>query len=915
MAGMGNNVRAKAATIGRFCRSSLVPSLLALIALLSAGYVYETQNSANFRQALKSDAENTLGLVAAQIQANIESNTAALSGLTNDIALDGDMSPSRFQAIATRIMERNPGIRRIGLAPGGVISRVMPSREHERIVGTRLDTFYSQRTAARRAQARGRAALGSRIMLPDGSAGFDVYLPVFSGPSGSSAFWGFVEAVIDENAIHLGAHLTTGIERGAAAGTVANRGIGSGSAVVARRSTPILLAIRDISDPANIGDAFVGRNATFQTEHVLQEVALPGGTWQIAGVPVGGFDQAPDNEAEIALILFGCAVAVLVPIVLTFGMMGERRRAVAALDCRNREFLAMSHRLNLALECSRFGVWEIDLFTGARSWDDRMYHLHGLPAGNGTPGADGWKTHVHPDDLPQAEKALNETVLYLERYQTDYRVVVPTGIRHIRHIGAINTGAGHRQTVTGISWDITEDVRLTEALREAKALAEARTAELATAKDRIEHNALHDPLTGLGNRRMLDAALTTLLNRDPGEATDVALLHLDLDRFKQINDTLGHAAGDAMLMHASKVLKTEAGADDLVARIGGDEFIVLVTDPRPGQLEALSDRIIAQMRQPVDYQGFVCRFGVSIGIAVSRGADADLRRLLVNADIALYRAKEKGRNRFEFFSEALQSEIVNSKRIADEILEGIEKGEFTAWYQPQFTAETLELCGVEALIRWNHPREGVLTPDRFLSIAEDLNVVATLDKIVMERALTDMMLWTAAGITVPRISVNVSARRLSDETLLASLTGLAFRPGQLCFELVEAIFLDGDDAIITANLAGIAALGIDVELDDFGTGHTSIVSLLKIRPKRLKIDRQLVSPIIGSPREQALVRAIIDIGRSLGIGIVAEGVETLAHAEMLAVLGCDILQGYAFSKPVPADALARAAATQWQLAS
>ncbi|PYE46376.1 periplasmic sensor diguanylate cyclase/phosphodiesterase [Rhizobium sp. PP-F2F-G20b] len=900
MAGIGGAVRARASIFVRFIRSSLIPSLLATLILLIVGHFYQAQNSTNFREALRSDVQSTLRLVEAQIQANIDSNTAALSGLANDIALDGDISSARFAALATKIMERNPGIRRISLAPHGVISRVMPSMEHARMAGMRLDRFYSQRTASQRAQAHGRAAIGSLLVLPDGSTGFDVYTPVFYSPGGVSALWGFVEAVIDENAVYLGANLTTGAGR---------------AVVAAGRSTPVTLGIRDISDPANIGDAFFGTNATFQAGAVLQDVFLPGGAWQLAGVPVGGFDQRPDNQQKIALMIMVCAMIVIVPIVLTFGLIGERRRAITALDRRNQEFLAMSQRLNLALECSSFGVWEIDLETRLRTWDDRMYNLHGLTSRNGAPGPTCWKANIHPDDLPHAEEVLNNTVMFLESYQTDYRVVLPTGTRHIRHIGSVNMGADRRKTVTGLSWDITEDVRLTNAMMEAKAFAEAQTAELAAAKDRIEHNALHDPLTGLGNRRMLDAALAALLDRDAERATDVALLHLDLDRFKQINDTLGHAAGDAMLVHASQVLKTEAGPDDLVARIGGDEFVVLVPNPFPGQLEALSDRIITRMRQPVDYLGFSCRFGVSVGIAVGRGADADLGRLLVNADIALYRAKEKGRNRYEFFSEALQSEIFNSKRIGDEILEGIERGEFTAWYQPQFDAETLQLCGVEALIRWNHPRDGVLTPDRFLSIAEDLNVVATLDQIVMERALIDLMHWTAAGISIPRISVNVSARRLRDETLLDTLSNLAFAPGQLCFELVEAIFLDGDDEIITANIAGIVALGIDIELDDFGTGHTSIVSLLKIKPKRLKIDRQLVSPITHAPREQALVRAIIEIGRSLGIGTVAEGVETLAHAEMLAVLGCDILQGYAFSKPLPADRLADLAAAKWQLAS
>ena len=231
-------------------------------------------------------------------------------------------------------------------------------------------------------------------------------------------------------------------------------------------------------------------------------------------------------------------------------------------------------------------------------------------------------------------------------------------------------------------------------------------------------------------------------------------------------------------------------------------------------------------------------------------------------------------------------------------------------------AGTLKLAGAEALIRWNHPRDGLLTPDRFLKIAEDLNVMATLDRIVLEKALIDCARWAARGLVMPKISVNVSARRLRDESLIDSLTGLSIQPGQISFELVESIFLDESDDIVLSNLERIKALGIDIEIDDFGTGHTSIVSLLKLKPKRLKIDRQLVAPILKSHNEQALVRSIIEIGRSLNIEIVAEGVETMDHAEMLGLLGCDLLQGYAFAKPLSRDDfLALGSEMRWKLAS
>jgi EAL domain-containing protein (putative c-di-GMP-specific phosphodiesterase class I) len=209
----------------------------------------------------------------------------------------------------------------------------------------------------------------------------------------------------------------------------------------------------------------------------------------------------------------------------------------------------------------------------------------------------------------------------------------------------------------------------------------------------------------------------------------------------------------------------------------------------------------------------------------------------------------------------------------------------------------------------------VLAPDQFLRIAEDINVVQVLDRLVLQTALKDKMRWAARGIVVPKVSVNVSSRRLHDNSLIESLAGLQIGPGELSFELVESIFLDESEDVVSQNIERIKALGIDIEIDDFGTGHTSIVSLLKLKPKRLKIDRQLVMPIITSPREQALVRSIIEIARSLGVETVAEGVETLEHAGLLKELGCDLLQGYAFGRPLSFEAFGDAATGDaWRLA-
>ncbi len=433
---------------------------------------------------------------------------------------------------------------------------------------------------------------------------------------------------------------------------------------------------------------------------------------------------------------------------------------------------------------------------------------------------------------------------------------------------------------------------------------------------RIEHDALHDALTGLPNRRFLDKVLDERAAVCRGSGASMAVLHVDLDHFKTINDTLGHAAGDAMLIHASAMLRAAVREGDFVGRIGGDEFVVVCgLGGGTRYLARLASRIIAQMRQPMPYEGQACRSGVSIGIAHGRGMQVDGRRLLIKADLALYRAKDQGRNRFEFFTEDLQLQIFNTRRMADEILSGIENGEFIAYYQPQFNSRTQAICGVEALARWQHPTRGLLAPNAFLPVAEERNLVAAIDRMILEQTLQDSARWRAKGLGVPRASVNVSAKRLRDPDLIGSLRPLEIEPGTLAFELVESIYLDENDDMVAWNLDQIRELGIELDIDDFGTGYTSILSLLKLKPQRLKIDRQLVMPIIGSTAQQQLIRSIVEIGHSLGISVVAEGVETLEHAHILAGLWCDELQGYAFSHPLSAvEFECFAAAGNWKAA-
>lgn len=561
----------------------------------------------------------------------------------------------------------------------------------------------------------------------------------------------------------------------------------------------------------------------------------------------------------------------------------------------------LAHRLELALSVARIGVFEGNLKTGELYWDARIREIFGVSEDRTELRGSDWEQAVHPDDLGPALTSLAEAMSSKGTFNQRYRIVRPNGeVRTIASHGTYFEDTEGTPKVIGANSDITEEVALAEGLRRAGALAEARNIELEAARARIETQSLHDALTGLPNRRYLDEILAGILSRgDTRGKAGLAVLHIDLDRFKEINDTLGHSAGDAMLQHVAKLLLDTAGAGNFVSRVGGDEFVmVCLKHTDQASLAQLAERIIASVLKPVPYEGHSCRVGASIGIAVEAGSEFDPHRLLVNADMALYRAKDRGRNRYEFFTRALQEELESNKRIADDILRGLEANEFVPYYQPIIDARTLDVVGAEALVRWVHPTSGVLAPDRFLKVAEDLDVVAALDRAMLEAVLADLEVWQTNGMQLQSVSVNVSFRRLNDENLVSSLHQLGIRPGTISFEFLESIFLDELDDQVAWNIDAIKDMGIAIDVDDFGTGHTSFVSLLKLNPRRLKIDRQLVRPIAESIEQQRLVKSIIEIGKTLGIQVVAEGVETPAQADRLTDMGCDYLQGYLFARPM-----------------
>jgi diguanylate cyclase (GGDEF)-like protein len=863
-------------------RPSVAPTVVTFLVMLAVAWFAAAQSQSAYDQRSRADVLKEMSVIRAKLEGNISANVQLVRGLVAVIATEPNMEQPRFAELANKLFAEHSQLRNIAAAPNLIVKLMYPLEGNEKAIGLDYRSNAAQREATLRAQQTGQMVLAGPVELVQGGRGFIGRFPVFIGEAKRQQFWGIISAVVDMGRLYADSGLTD-------------------------PDLNISVALTGNDGKGRFGEQFYGVPSVTTDHPVTASVVLPSGEWVMSAIPKGGWARIAPNSILIWCGFIVLAFLMSAPIFFAGRLMEERQRNLRVLKHREAELRRLSRRLGVALESSQVGVFELDLETRELLWDDRVNALYGLPQDGGRRDYQNWHDALHPDDLRRAEEEYRLACEVTGTYHSDYRIITPAGVvRNIRAIGTVYKDIDSTPKIVGVNWDVTADVALNDNLKRANRLSEVRYAELEAAKAAIEHNALHDSLTGLPNRRYLDEVLRNRAEQAGRNGTTLALLHIDLDRFKQINDTLGHAAGDAMLVHAAFTLSANSGPNDFVARIGGDEFVVvsLAVDGE-ASLAALADRLIGKMRLPIVYEGHECRSGISVGIATEAGSEPDPNRLLINADIALYRAKSRGRSRYEFFTSALQAEVIRTKRVADEILHGLETDQFVPWYQPQFDSETLEIVGVEALARWQHPADGILPPAQFLDVAEELNVVPTIDRIVLEKALADFARWDALGLGIPKVAVNVSARRLQDEQLIASLKDIRLEPGRLAFELVESIFLDETDDMVRWNAEQIKDLGIDIEIDDFGTGYASIVSLMKLKPKRLKIDRQLVGPIVSSPTQRGLVQSIVDIGRSLGIEVVGEGVETMEHAAILRELGCNMLQGYAFAAPMSAEALVR----------
>ncbi|MDY0014251.1 MAG: EAL domain-containing protein [Rhodocyclaceae bacterium] len=427
------------------------------------------------------------------------------------------------------------------------------------------------------------------------------------------------------------------------------------------------------------------------------------------------------------------------------------------------------------------------------------------------------------------------------------------------------------------------------------------------AEARIAYLASHDSLTGLPNRSLARDRLDTTLARAQRQGTQVAVLFVDLDNFKLVNDSLGHAAGDALLMQVARRLCGCVRQSDTVSRHGGDEFILILSEVGgAANASEVAEKILTAMDLPFVADGLELSTSLSIGIALYPDDGNDFDALVQRADIAMFHAKEAGRNGFRFYAPQMQAQGTERLRMRHDLRKALERDELCLHYQPQIDLASGLVVGVEALLRWQHPELGTVLPDRFIPLAEVSGLMVPIGEWVLNEACRQAAAWQAEGLTPVQMSVNLSAiqfrRGNLEQSIQAALASAALDPARLTLEITESILMHDSEATASM-LQRLKALGLRLAIDDFGTGYSSLAYLRRFAVDALKIDRSFIHDMGTDPDAAAIVDAILQMAHSLKLKVVAEGVEDHATSRRLAAAGCALAQGYHFGRPMPAESL------------
>ncbi len=556
-----------------------------------------------------------------------------------------------------------------------------------------------------------------------------------------------------------------------------------------------------------------------------------------------------------------------------------------AMDLSDLEYAAGALRrtqaaLALAQGIAHVGSWDNHLITGRFTWSDEFYRLLGLEPGEVEASQEVWLRYAHPEDAAIVSDKMDYAKRTHTPYNFDRRITRADGaVRWLQQQAAFVYDENDVPIrIIGTSFDITE-----------RKEAEARFAYLAH----------HDPLTALPNRTLLAQRLTERAAAAERRHETFAVLFIDIDRFKTINDTLGHAVGDRFLCAVAERLRHTLRPSDFVARLGGDEFVVLSGSSKREDVSDVADRILKTLTARLRIDGHDLYPSASIGVCVypSDGETAD--ELLRNADTAMYRAKSRGRNSFEVFARGMGTEALERLALEADLRGALERGEFYLDYQPIMDNRERLVC-VEALLRWRHPTRQLVMPDTFIAIAEETGSILAIGAFLLRAACAQVQLWRASAFPTLELAVNVSGRQLQRRDFVsvvaAALQESGLHPSALQLEITESVIMSDVEAN-AKTLRELKKLGVGISIDDFGTGYSSLAYLKSFPIDTVKIDKSFVRNVPAERDDTAIVTGIVNLAHTLHLQVIAEGVETAEQLAALCTVGCDMLQGFYFAKP------------------
>ena len=798
------------------------------------------------------------------LQRNVERMLSANHALAA-MVWAGNGRVDNFDAAARELLVADPRFLALSISPGGVVQHVVPRAGNEKLIGFDALNDPAQRDDARFARDTGRLRVAGPMALAQGGIGVVSRLPVFMpDATGKSRFWGFTNVT----------YRLEDLLQGVALGDLNQQGYHYQ-----------LWRVQADSGARRLIAASSDNVAMLQPVRYSLEVS--DNAWNLDMVPVVGWhDGARLGWAAGALALVSLMLAYLAKLLVD--QWANRAWLESEVAVRTAEMQATQDQLTSTLDAIRDPMFDVDLHG--------RIHAYRAASGGVLDGLVedpvGMDFHAVLPDAPAR--------VVMEALQTAHRKGYAQGEQMSVRIG-----------------DHTRWFELSVARKAVAAGAAPRFVVMVRditghkkAKREVRRLAFYDPLTELPNRRLLQDRLEHALTTAARSQHQGALLLIDLDNFKALNDTLGHDKGDLLLQQVARRLTASVRDCDTVARLGGDEFVVLVDDLGAGQAEAVANatavaqKIVVLLNQPYDIAGREHRSSTSVGVSLFGAGTGTMEETLKRSDVALYQAKSAGRNTLRFFDPDMQAAVEARAALEVDLRLALARDEFALHYQPQVGPDNL-VIGAEALLRWTHAVRGPVSPGEFIPVAEQCGLIGDLGQWVLETACAQLRRWAddplSASLTLA-VNVSVHQFRQSDfvARVLTAVQQAGANPNQLKLEITESMFVHDLEDIITKMVA-LKAQGVGFSLDDFGTGYSSLSYLKRLPLDQLKIDQSFVRDVLTDPNDAAIARTIVALGQSLGLAVIAEGVETRGQRDFLAEHGCTHCQGYLISRPLPAQ--------------